>query len=85
MHLCPAILEKRIMLAAGPHKIFFGLPEETYFAEVDIYLGKGETHSLEFKPIYRAKRRPGTPSFLRGLDRFEVVFDGQSMTQKDAQ
>jgi hypothetical protein len=79
------ILEKRIMLAAGSHRIFFGLPEETYFVEVEIYLGKGEMHILEFKPIYRTKRSPGTPSFLRGLDRYEVVFDAQSVAQKETQ
>jgi hypothetical protein len=74
------VLEKRIRLAAGSHKIFFGLPEENYSAEIDITLKKGGTHVLEFKPIYRYKTRPyRIPTFMKGIKDYEVFLDGKQL------
>jgi hypothetical protein len=71
-------LEKKIGLAAGPHTIFFGLPEEPYFTEVKISLKEGMPQVLEFKPHYRYKTRPTRiPSFLEGIDSYETLLDGQ--------
>ncbi len=71
-------LEKKIRLAAGTHRIFFGLPEDDYSTEVEIPLKEGETSILEFKPIYRTKRIPTRiPSFLAGINKYEVFLNGE--------
>ncbi len=70
-------LEKRLRLAAGRYKIFFGLPEEKYFTEAEITLKDGEMHVMEYKPVYRHKTSPTRiRSFLKGIDTYEVFFDG---------
>lgn len=72
------ILEKKIRLAAGSHRIFLGLPEEKYSVEVKITLNEGETSVLEFKPIYRTKRIPTRiRTFLKGIDKYEVFLNGK--------
>jgi hypothetical protein len=72
------ILEKKVRLIAGTHKVFFGLPADKYFTEVEISLKKGETSTLEFKPIYRTKRIPSRiPTFLKGIYRYEVFLNGE--------
>lgn len=69
-------LAKRLRLSSGNHKIFFGLPEETYFKELEITLIEGAEHILEFKPIYREKTLPfRIQSFLKGIGKYEVYFD----------
>lgn len=69
-------LEKKVLLSAGTHKVFFGLPEEQYATEVEISLKAGETSILEFKPAYRTKRIPTRiPTFLKGIDRYEVFLN----------
>ncbi len=71
------VLEKKVRLQAGTHKVFFGLHEDNYFTEVEISLGEGEANTLEFKPIYRTKRIPARiPTFLKGIDRFEAFLNG---------
>jgi hypothetical protein len=70
-------LDRRVRLRAGSHKVFFGLPEDKYFAETEIALNDGETYDLEFKPIYRTKRIPTRiPTFLEGINRYEVFLNG---------
>jgi hypothetical protein len=74
------ILEKRIILTAGSHKVFFALPDDKYSVEVKITLNEGESSVLEFKPIYRAKRIPTRiPSFLEGIDKYEVFLNGNQI------
>ena len=68
------ILEKKIRLAAGAHKIFFGLPEEDYFEEIEITLKEGKLHALEFKPVYRKDNRR-IQSFLHEIKSYEVFLD----------
>lgn len=71
------VLEKKVRLQAGTHKVFFALPEDNYFMEVEISLVEGEVNALEFKPLYRTKRIPTRiPSYLKGIDRFEVFLNG---------
>jgi len=71
------VLEKRVRLAAGMHKVFFGLPEEPYYAIADIALKSGESHTLEFKPKYGHKHVPVWRStFLKGIYMYEVSLDG---------
>lgn len=71
------VLEKRVRLAAGSHKVFFGLPEDKYYVEVEITLKEGEPAVLEFKPVYRYKTRPTRiPTFLKGINKYEVFLNG---------
>jgi hypothetical protein len=69
------VLEKKVRLASGSHKVFFGLPDELYYTTVDISLRSGGLSILELKPVYRYKTVPTRiPSFLKGVDTFEVMF-----------
>ena len=69
------LLEKKVRLAAGPHKVFFGLPDEPYYTTADISVKSGGLYILEFKPDYRYKISPTRiPTFLKGIDKFEVMF-----------
>jgi hypothetical protein len=69
------MLEKKVRIAAGTHKVFIGLPDESYFTTVDISAQSGGSYVLEFKPIYRYKTLPTRiPTFLNGIDRFDVLF-----------
>lgn len=69
-------LVKKVRLTAGAHKVFFGLPEEKYAADVDILLKEGETSTLEFKPAYRTKRIPmRIRTFLNGIDSYQVFLN----------
>jgi hypothetical protein len=69
------VLEKKIQLAAGYHKVFFGLPDEPYYTTADISVKSGGLYVLEFKPDYKYKTSPTRiPTFLRGVKKFEVMF-----------
>ena len=69
------VLQKTIRLEAGSHRLFFGLPEESYYKTVDISVKSGGLYYLEFKPEYRYKTAPTRiPTFLEGLNDFEIVF-----------
>lgn len=73
-------LEKKVLLSAGTHKVYFGLPEERYSTEVEISLKYGETGMLEFKPIYRTKKIPTRiPTFLKGIDKYEVFLNDKQI------
>lgn len=74
------ILEKKLRLAAGTHKMFFGLPEDNYSTEVEISLKDGEASTLEFKPIYKTKKIPARiPTFLKGINKYKVFLNGQRL------
>jgi hypothetical protein len=49
------VLNKKIRLRAGSHKLFFGLPEDDYYREVVIHVKEGEAQVMEFKPEYSYK------------------------------
>jgi hypothetical protein len=69
------VLEKIIRLAAGSHKVFFGLPDEPYSTIVDISVKSGGLYMLEFKPHYWYKELPTRiPTFLKGVNKFEIMF-----------
>jgi hypothetical protein len=69
------MLEKKVRLAAGSHKVFFDLPEESQFTMTDISVKSGGLYTLEFRPEYRYKTIPTRIlTFLKGVDRFEVMF-----------
>jgi hypothetical protein len=70
------VLNKRLRLAAGAHRVFFALPQENYAMEISIVLAGGREHRLEFMPEYRRTRHYGrTPSYSAGLRAFRVFLD----------
>ncbi len=70
------VLDKKIRLRAGTHKVFFGLPADDYFKEVEITLKAGDSSILEFKPVYRYKTSPHRiPTFLKGIEEYEVYLN----------
>lgn len=74
------ILERKVRLAAGPHKIVFGLPEEAYLTVVEVSLREGGPSTVEFKPSYRYKTNPTRiPTFLRGIHRYDALLNGQQV------
>ena len=74
------VLEKKIRLGGGMHKVFFGLPEDNYSIEVEISLKEGEMSILEFKPIYRTKKIPTRiQTFIKGIDKYEVFLNEKQM------
>jgi hypothetical protein len=69
------VLEKKIQLVAGSHKVFFGLPDQPYYTTADISVKSGGLYVLEFKPDYKYRTSPTRiPIFLRGVKKFEVMF-----------
>ena len=70
------VLEKKIQLRAGTHKVFFGLPDENYFKELEIMLQERKTYTLEFKPTYKYKTQPTRiPSFKKGIKEYEAYLN----------
>jgi hypothetical protein len=75
------VLEKKVRVAAGPHKVFFGLPEDNYYTEADITVQNGATTVLEYKPVYRYKKiTTRIPTFLNGISRYELLLNGNKLT-----
>jgi hypothetical protein len=63
-------IRKKIRLAAGSHRVFFGLPAEDYYREFDVTLKEGKSYALAFEPVYKKQRRD-TRRFLSSLDWLE--------------
>ena len=74
------ILEKKIRLRGGAHKVYFVLPEDDYIVDADITLRSGEQTVLEFKPLYWHKHTPyHIPTFLKGVRKYEIYLNGVKM------
>lgn len=74
------VMEKKIQLRPGKHKVFLGLSPDDYFKEVEITLKEGDSASLEFKPVYKYKTRPTRiPDFKKGIKEYEVFFNKMPM------
>ncbi len=72
-------IRKKIRLAAGAHRVFFGLPAEEYYREFDVTLTAGRTYALTFVPVYKQRipnlqRIPGIRRFTNGFDRYEKAW-----------
>jgi len=71
------ILERKIRLRGGTHKVYFVLPEDDYIVDADITLRSGEEAVLEFRPLYWHKHIPyHIPTFLKGIRKFEIYLNG---------
>lgn len=78
------VLNKKIRLRVGSHKLFFGLPEDDYYREVVINVKEGEAQTLEFKPEYKYKTRPTRiPTYMQGVSRYryEILINGNPVAQ----
>jgi len=76
------VLNKKIRLRAGSHKMFFGLPEDDYYREVVINVKEGEAQMLDFKPEYRYKTRPTRiPTYMQGVSKFDILSNGNPVAQ----
>ena len=74
------VLNKKIRLRAGQHKLFFGLPEDDYYLEADIVLPEGKASNLELKPKYWHKHIPTRiPTFLKGVSRYDLSLNGTAI------
>jgi len=69
------LFNNKIRLRPGSHHVFFGLPNEDYYTEVEISLREGEMHTLEFQPVYAMSRRR-VRSFYHGIKSYDVFLDG---------
>jgi hypothetical protein len=72
-------IRKRIRLAAGSYRLYFGLPAEDYYREFDVKLTAGRTYALTFEPVYKQRipnlqRIPDIRRFTNGFDRYEKVW-----------
>lgn len=71
------ILERKIRLREGAHKVYFVLPEDDYIVDVVIALRSGQEAVLEFKPLYWHKNVPyHIPTFLKGVRTYEIYLNG---------
>ena len=76
------VLNKKLRLRAGSHKLFFGLPEDDYYREVVINVKEGEAQVLEFKPEYRYKTLPTRiPTCMKGISRYDILANGNPVAQ----
>ena len=72
------VLDREILLRAGPHRVFFSLPEDDYVTEAGIELSEGERSILEFRPVYRTKSSPvRVPSFVKGIKEYDIFLNGE--------
>jgi hypothetical protein len=68
------VLNKKIRLRPGSHKLFFGLPEDDYYREIVINIKEGEALMLEFKPEYIYKTLPTRiPTYLKGVSHYDTL------------
>ncbi len=73
-------LKKTVRLHAGTHRVMLCQSGDDYCTEVSITLKEGETAALAFEPVYRTKRIPTRiPSFLKGIDKYEVFLNGERL------
>lgn len=68
-------LEKKILIKAGPHKVFFALPEEELSLRVEFVLQAINSNVLEFRPMYRHHGKQPR-HFSHGVSGVEVVLNG---------
>lgn len=66
-------IHKKIRLAGGNHRIFFGLPGEGYYREFDVALEEGKTYSLALEPIYKREnvRHLQERRFINGIEEYK--------------
>jgi len=71
-------LQKRILLRAGSHKIFFGLAGEELLLQFELVLKAGESYVLEFRPVYHSRGNEPR-DFINGVNTCEVLLNGNAI------
>lgn len=67
------VLEKRLRFAAGSHKVFLGLSEESYSTMTEVTVREQGLYILEYTPDYKYKKLPTRiPSFLAGFSKYDL-------------
>ena len=73
------VLEKKVQIRTGRHRVFFGLSEEQYYIVADVEVKEGNAYVLDFLPVYRYKTSPTRiPSFFLGVSRYDVRLDSSA-------
>jgi hypothetical protein len=76
------VLNKKIRLRGGLHKVFIGLPEDDYYREVMINVKEGEPLTLELKPEYEYKTFPTRiPTYMKGISHYDILVNGNPVAQ----
>ncbi len=76
------VLNKKIRLRPGSHKVFLGLPADDYYREVVINAKEGEAQMLEFKPVYKYTTRPTRiPTYMKGVSHYDTLVNGKPVAQ----
>ena len=76
------VLNKKIRLRPGSHKVFFGLPADDYHREAVINVKEGEAQTLEFKPEYKYKTLPTRiPTYMKGDSYYAILANGNPVAQ----
>ena len=76
------VLNKKIRLRPGSHKLFFGLPEDDYFLEVVINVKESEAQTMEFKPVYKYTTLPTrVPTYMKGVSHYDILVNGNPVVQ----
>jgi hypothetical protein len=73
------VLERKIRLHAGPHRVFFALPNDNYYTEFQIVLEEGTRNILDFHPIYWGFRST-RGHFLHDIRHYEVLINEKRLT-----
>lgn len=72
-------LNKKILLRAGAHKVFFALPGEKIFLQFELVLKEGEPHVLEFRPVYQYRGIKQPRNFVHGVETCEIFLNGNEI------
>ncbi|OPY70716.1 MAG: hypothetical protein A4E57_00333 [Syntrophorhabdaceae bacterium PtaU1.Bin034] len=76
------VLEKRLRLTPGNHRVEIDLPEESLAYKLDLTLPeRNAPYFLELKPVYR-RFVSQRPTFLHGVSRLEPFLDGVLLSRQ---
>jgi hypothetical protein len=74
-------IDKKIRMAGGFHRVFFGLPGECYYREINVALEEGKSYSLALEPIYKRGnvRHLRERRFINGIEEYKKTLQEGSL------
>ena len=76
------VLNRKIRLHPGLHRVFFGLPADDYYREAVINVKEGKAQMLEFIPEYNYKTLPTRiPTYMKGVRYYAILVNGNPVAQ----
>ncbi|MHB1012109.1 MAG: hypothetical protein ACYC37_04290 [Desulfobacteria bacterium] len=74
-------IDKKIRMAGGHHRVFFGLPGECYYRDIDVALEEGKSYSLALEPIYKRGnvRHLQERKFINGIEEYKTTLQEGSL------